>query len=230
MAEYGRKIPDWPVDERPRERLLQQGAEDLSVAELLAILLRTGSGNETALDVARNLLKQFGDLRGLDMQTAAALTEVKGVGSAKACQIKAALELAKRLVQEEWKKSERIHCSDDAFRYVHLRMRDLSREVFRVLFLTNRHDIIADEEIFKGTLAESVASSRDIIKAALRCNAAAVILVHNHPSGEALPSPEDKQITHKIIEACRYVDIKVLDHIIIGRDAFYSFADEGMLN
>ena len=230
MAEHSRKIPAWPAEERPRERLLQQGAEELSVAELLAILLRTGSADHTALDVARTLLNQFGDLRGLDRQTTAALTLITGVGPAKACQIKAALELAKRLVQEEWKKTERIHCSDDAFHYVRLRMRDLSREVFRVLFLTSRHDIIEDQEVFKGSLAESVASSREIILAAVRCSAAAVILVHNHPSGEAQPSAEDKQITHKIIEACRYVDIQVLDHIIIGRDSYYSFADEGVLN
>lgn len=230
MAEQGRKITAWPADERPRERLLQQGAEALSDAELLAILLRTGDTNHTALDLARKLLQDYGSIRGLDRQSAESLKNVKGIGPAKACQIKAALELTKRLVQEKWKKTERIHCSDDAFHYVRLRMRDLSREVFRVLFLTTRHDIIEDQELFTGSLSESVVSSREIILHAVRCSAAAIILVHNHPSGDAGPSPEDKQVTHKIIEACRFVDIQVLDHIVIGRDSYFSFADEGILN
>lgn len=230
MATQGRKIPAWPADQRPRERLLQQGAEALSEAELLAILLRTGNVQDTALDLARKLLRDYGSLRGIDRQTADTLKGIKGIGPAKACQIKAALELSKRLVQEKWKKTERIQCSDDAFHYLRLRMRDLSREVFRVLFLTTRHDIIDDQELFKGSLSESVVSSREIILNAVGCGAAAIILVHNHPSGEPAPSTEDKQITHKIIEACRYVDIQVLDHLIIGHDSYFSFADEGMLN
>jgi DNA repair protein RadC len=230
MAEEGRKIPAWPADERPRERLLLQGSDALSDAELLAILLRTGSATDTALDLARELLSRYGSIRGIDLQPAEVLKTVKGIGPAKACQIKAALELSKRLVQEKWKKNERIQCSDDAFHYLRLRMRDLSSEVFRVLFLTSRHDIIEDQVVFKGSLSESVASSREIILTAVRCSAAAIIMVHNHPSGEPAPSPEDKQITHKIVEACRYVDIKVLDHMIIGRDSYFSFADEGMLS
>jgi len=230
MSELGRKITAWPADERPRERLLQQGAEALSEAELLAILLRSGNAKETALDLARKLLNDYGSLRGIDRQPAEALKSIHGIGAAKACQIKAALELSKRLVQEKWRKKERLQCSDDAYHYLHLRMRDLSREVFRVLFLTTRHDIIEDQELFRGSLSESVVSSRDIILAAVNCGAAAIILVHNHPSGEATPSPEDKQVTHKIIEACRYVDIQVLDHLVIGKDGYYSFADEGVLS
>jgi DNA repair protein RadC len=229
MEEYGRKIPEWPEDERPRERLMRYGADALSDAELLAIILRTGNGRATALDLAREILNTYPGLRRLDSQPIQHLMALKGIGAAKACQIKAALELSKRLVQEKWKKTDRIQCSDDAFHYVHLRMRDLPREVFRVLFLTNRHDIIEDLELFRGSLTESVVSSREIILQAVRTNAAAVILVHNHPSGEASPSPEDRQITSKIVQACRFVDIQVLDHIIVGKDHFFSFADQGLL-
>jgi DNA repair protein RadC len=229
MVEYGRKIPDWPEDERPRERLIRYGADALSDAELLAIILRTGNGRATALDLAREILKTYPGLRHLDSQPIQNLTALKGIGTAKACQIKAALELSKRLVQEKWRTTERIQCSDDAFHYVRLRMRDLPREVFRVLFLTNRHDIIEDLELFRGSLTESVVSSREIILQAVRTNAAAVILVHNHPSGEVSPSPEDRQITSKIVQACRFVDIHVLDHIIVGKDQFFSFADQGLL-
>jgi DNA repair protein RadC len=229
MAEYGRKIPEWPEDERPRERLIRHGADALSDAELLAIILRTGNGRATALDLAREILNTFPGLRNLDSQPIQHLMALKGIGTAKACQIKAALELSKRLVQEKWRKSDRIQCSDDAFHYVRLRMRDLPREVFRVLFLTNRHDIIEDLELFRGSLTESVVSSREIILQAVRSNAAAVILVHNHPSGEASPSPEDRHITSKIVQACRFVDVQVLDHIIVGKDQFFSFADQGLL-
>jgi len=230
MVDYGRKIPEWPEDERPRERLIRYGADALSEAELLAILLRTGSGRATALDLAREILTTCSGLRRLDSEPIQKLMSVKGVGAAKACQIKAAFELAKRLVEEKWKTMERIQCSDDAFHYIRLRLRDLPREVFRVLFLTNRNDIIEDLELFSGGLTESVVSSREIVRHAVRTNAASVILVHNHPSGEASPSPEDRQITGKIVQACRFVDVRVLDHIIVGKDHFFSFADQGLLS
>ncbi len=230
MSDYPNRITDWPEEERPRERLLRCGADALSEAELLAILLRVGAGKTTAVDLARQLISRFNGLRGLDAAPAAALQEVKGMGHAKACQIKAALELAKRFSQQRWNRQEvRIQSSEDVYRYLHLRLRDLSREVFQVLFLTTRHDIIADKILFEGSLTESVVSPREIISTALQHAAAAVILAHNHPSGDPHPSAEDKKVTEKIVLACRPFDLSVLDHLIIGRDAYFSFADEGLI-
>ena len=229
MAEYATKIKDWPETERPRERLVQHGPDVLSDSELLGIILRTGDRKNTAMDLARFLLNKYGGLRGLDQQPAAVLCQEHGIGPAKAAQIKAALELAKRLVQQRWQGREKINTSEDAYNYLRLRMRDLSREIFRVLFLTSGNEIIAEKTLFEGSLAESVVSPREIIVSALQLTAAAVILLHNHPSGSPNPSREDKLVTDKIAKACRYADINVLDHIIVGRDSYFSFADEGIL-
>ncbi|MBN1464635.1 DNA repair protein RadC, partial [candidate division KSB1 bacterium] len=174
-------------------------------------------------------LQKYGGLRGLDTQPASVLCGEYGIGPAKAAQIKAALELAKRLVQQQWSKKERLTTSEDAYHYLRLRMRDLSREEFRALFLTSANEIIAEKTLFEGSLRESVVSPREIILTALQLTAAAVILLHNHPSGDPNPSREDKLVTDKIVKACRYADIQVLDHIVVGRDDYFSFADEGIL-
>ncbi len=229
MGNYRSKIPDWPEDERPRERLMKHGADALSEAELLAIILRTGDGRETAMDLARQLISQFDGLRGLDGQPAEALCQIKGIGMAKAAQVKAALELAKRLAQQKWRVHDRIQCSEDAYKLLHLRMRDLGREEFRVLYLTIRNDLISEKILFQGSLSESVVSPREIILTGIQQSAASIILMHNHPSGDPTPSPEDKNVTEKIVAACRYVDLNVLDHIIIGRDNYFSFSDQGLL-
>lgn len=229
MGQYSSKITDWPADERPRERLLQHGPDVLSEAELLAIILRTGSGDDTSVDLARHLLDHYGGFRGIDSQTVTDLCKIKGIGLAKACQIKAALEIAKRLVQQHWRVQERIQCSEDAYRFIHLRVQDLGREVFRVIFLTNRHTVIGEKTVFEGSLTESVVSPREIILFALQQSAASLILVHNHPSGDPSPSDEDKRVTMKMIQACQYFDLNVLDHIVVGRDSFFSFADQGLL-
>jgi DNA repair protein RadC len=227
--EYSQKIPNWPKEERPREKLLQHGADVLSDAELLAIILRTGSGRSTSVDLARFLISHFGGIRGLDSQPADELCKINGIGSAKAAQIKAALELAKRLVQQKWRIMDRVASAEDVYKLTHLRMRDLGREQFRVLFLTARNDILAEKVLFEGSLNESVVSPREIIIAAVQLSAAAIILLHNHPSGDPTPSDQDKLVTQKIIQACRYVDLSVLDHIIIGKDHYYSFADNGLI-
>ncbi|HNW61127.1 MAG TPA: DNA repair protein RadC [bacterium] len=230
MPDYPNRITDWPEEERPRERLLHYGPDALSEAELLAIILHTGAGKTTVVDLARQLITRFNGLRGLDAAPVASLQEIKGMGDAKACQIKAALELAKRFSQQRWTRQEvRVQSSEDVYQYLHLRLRDLKREVFQVLFLTTRHDIIADRILFEGSLTESVVSPREVIATALQHAAAAVILVHNHPSGDPHPSTEDKRVTDKIILACRPFDLAVLDHLIIGRDTYFSFADQGLI-
>ncbi len=229
MGQYSIKIPEWPADERPRERLLQYGAEHLSDAELLAILLRTGSSQGTSVDLARYLLGEYNGIRGIDQQPAQVLCQVNGIGEAKAAQIKAAFELAKRLVQQKSDVCNQVRCAEDVHRLVYLRMRDLGREEFRVLYLTRKNDVIADKVLFEGSLAESVVSPREIILSAVQLSAASVILLHNHPSGDPGPSQEDKNVTRKIVQACKYIDLAVLDHIIIGKESYFSFADEGLL-
>lgn len=230
MDSYTSRIKDWPETERPRERLMNSGPDALSDAELLGIILRTGNRNSTAMDLARQLLDEFGGIRGLDTQPAVAMCDVNGIGVAKAAQIKAALELAKRLVQQQWISRERISTSEEAYQFVRLRMRDLHREQFRTIFLTTRNEIIAEKTLFEGSLTESVVSAREIILSAVQLAAASVILLHNHPSGTPDPSNEDKNITKKLATACRYADISVLDHIIVGKDSYFSFADEGLLS
>jgi len=223
------RISDWPEDERPRERLLKYGAETLADAELLAILLRTGNRNMTAVDLARQLLHESSGLRGLDSRAAADLAAIKGIGTAKAAQIKAALEIGKRSAQQSWTAHDRIRCSEDAYRYIHLRLRDLQREEFRVLFLNSRNELLGEKTLFSGSLRESVVSPREIIIHSLQQAAASIILFHNHPSGDPSPSQEDRAITRKITIACRYCDISVLDHIIVGKDSYFSFADQGLM-
>jgi DNA repair protein RadC len=229
VISYSAKIPDWPENERPRERLFHHGAQALSDAELLAIILRTGSGRMTSVDLARKLLNDFDGLRGLDSAHINKLCAQKGIGLAKAAQMKAALELARRLAHQQWKQQQQIKCSDDVYQMMRLRMRDLPREEFHTLFLTNRHEIISDKVIFEGSLTESVVSPREIIRCAIEELAACVVLLHNHPSGDPNPSPEDKKVTQRISLACQYAEISVLDHIIIGKDSYFSFADTGLI-
>jgi DNA repair protein RadC len=227
--QYRPRITEWPKDERPRERLIENGPDGLSEAELLAIILRTGQSDFTAVDLARLLLQKYGGLRGLDAQSAASLSQTKGIGLAKAAQIKAALELAKRFAQQKSAMRKKIQCSEDIYRFMYLRMRDLGREEFGVIFLSARNEIITHKILFEGSLTESIVSPREIIHYTLELSAASIIMIHNHPSGDPEPSNEDKTITTKIFQACKYCDITVLDHIIIGKDSYFSFADHNMI-
>lgn len=229
MGRYVAKIPEWPEEERPRERLLAHGPERLADAELLAIILRTGSGQATALDLARHLLQECQGFRGLDGRSAAELCRQDGIGPAKAAQIKAALEIGKRLFREQSRVRERVASSADVYEVVRAHMRDLPREVFKVLLLTSRHKLLAEKTIFEGSLTESVVSPREVVYEALTQQAAAVVFVHNHPSGDPSPSTEDRNITRMLKEACQLVGITVLDHVIVGKDSYFSFADEGLL-
>lgn len=229
MTRYRSKIPEWPEDERPRERLTRFGADKLSDSEILAILLRVGSQETTAIDLARKLIQEFGGFRGLDAKSVSELCKINGIGLAKAAQIKAALELGKRLFIEEVNLKQKIECSDDIYKIVSPHLRSLSREVFKVILLTSRNTLIAEKTIFEGSLTESIVSPREIIKEAINQSAASVVFVHNHPSGNPAPSEEDKRVTNQLKSACQVVGINVLDHIIIGHKGFFSFADSGLL-
>ena len=229
MTKYSLKIKDWPEDERPRERLIKWGADKLTDTELLAILLRVGSMEDTAIDLARLLLQKFGGFRGLDAKSVAELREINGIGPAKAAQIKAALEVGKRFFTASSKEKRKIESSNDVYLLVSPYLRDLPREVFKLLLLTSRNNLISEKTIFEGSLTESLVNSREIIKEALNEAAASIIFIHNHPSGNPQPSKEDKKITSQIINACNLVGINVLDHVIVGKDGYLSFAESGLL-
>ena len=222
-------IKDWPENERPRERLIKHGAEKLQDAELLAILLRTGDRGATAIDLARELMHHFGSFRELDSRSLTEICKINGIGEAKAAQIKAALEIGKRLASEEAKTMPRLMCAEDVFKLVSPYLRDNKREEFKIVLLTSRNNLIIEKTLFEGSLTESLVSVREVVKEALNYSAASVIFVHNHPSGDPTPSSEDKRITKRLVDACKLVDINPFDHIIIGKESFFSFAEHGLM-
>ncbi len=230
-----RPIKEWVKEERPRELLLKEGAEKLPLAKLLAIILRTGSEGMSAEDLARELLNKFKSLRGIDTATISALQEIEGMGIAKSAQIKAALELGKRLFRERAEAKERIRDAAGAIRYVRdyfgPYLRDLLKEYFYIIFLDSRNKVIGTLEVSKGSLDAALVDKAEILKEATLRSASALILVHNHPSGEAEPSRDDLTITREITKACELVGIRVLDHIVIGRneDDYFSFLNKGLL-
>jgi len=221
-------ITDWPQPERPREKLLARGAEALSDAELLAIFLRTGVAGKTAVDLARELLVTFGGLRGLLSADKSAFCAANGLGTAKYAQLQAVLEMGRRHLQESLQRGDSLTSPEVTRRFLVARLRDNPAEVFACLFLDNRHRVIAYEELFRGTIDGASVHPREVVKRALYFNAAAVILAHNHPSGIAEPSQADERITQRLKEALSLVDIRVLDHIVIGDDVV-SFAERGLL-
>jgi DNA repair protein RadC len=227
--EYKLRITDLPKDQRPRERLIEHGPESLSDAELLAIILRTGDGKRSALDLAYLLLDRCGGFRGLDAMSVAELCEIYGIGPAKAAQIKAALAIGRKLAEERQIERKLISTSQDVYDHLHLQLRNHPREVFILLLLTARNRLIKEHKLFEGTLTETMVSAREVLKEAINGKAASVILAHNHPSGEPSPSEEDRRLTKKIRDACKSAGILVLDHVIIGDEKFFSFADEGLL-
>jgi DNA repair protein RadC len=221
-------IKHWPAGERPRERLLALGAERLSDAELLAIFLRTGLPGQSAVDLARELLGRFGGFRGLLAADQSQFVAAKGLGQAKYVQLQAAMELAARHLGETLAVRDALHDPVHAQSYLKSRLRDRPHEVFAVLFLDNQHRVLAFEELAAGTIDATTVYPREVVKAALRHNAAAVILAHNHPSGMSEPSAEDRRLTQRLCHALGLVDIRVLDHIVIGETAV-SFAERGLL-
>lgn len=226
---YRPTMKELPEDNRPRERLLKEGAEALSEIELLAILLRTGSREATALELASLVMSRFRSLRFLVDATVEELGEVKGVGPAKACQVKAALELARRLAQFSEQPRPVIKSPDDAAGLVMEEMRHLDREHFRALLLNTRNQVIGTDRVSVGTLNSSTVHPRELFRNAIKRSAASVILLHNHPSGDPTPSREDLDITARLCEAGKIIGIEVLDHIIIGDNKFTSFKAKGLI-
>lgn len=222
-------LKHWPEKERPRERLLQQGAESLSDAELLAVVLRNGRKGQDVLALSRQMIENFGGLRGLGSGTASDFEKIKGLGPAKISSLLAMGEIARRQLREGIFKRDLIRDPESVLIYLKRVLQDRKVEVFKVLFLNKGNAVISEETISTGTVDEAHVHPREIVRKALEYYATGLILVHNHPSGRTEPSQEDMHITRKIKTACEFVSVKVLDHIIIGGDHYYSFREHGMM-
>ncbi len=226
---YEDSISNWPEDERPRERLLKHGPHTLTNAELLAILLRVGVKGKSAVDLARQIIREAKGLRGLDKLESKELFSIKGLNVAKISQIKASIELGKRILEEPKKLEDVASSSKKVYDMLLPKMRDLKKEVFKVILLNSQNQVIDIVMAHEGTVTMSNVYVREIINLANKFGAAAMIFAHNHPSGEPRPSNEDKEITEELVFAGRIMRIRVLDHIIIGEEKYFSFADEGLI-
>ena len=221
-------ITDWPAGERPREKLIARGAAALTDAELLAIFLRTGFAGSTAVDLARDLLGRFGSLRALLRAGRDEFCTVRGLGEAKYAQLHAGLEIARRHLAEALNGRPALKDPSAVRRLLQARLRDREHETFAALFLDNQHRVIAFDELSQGTIDGASVYPREVIKAALKHGAAAVIFAHNHPSGVAEPSAADRTLTERLKSALAQVDIRVLDHFVVGEQVV-SFAERGWL-
>lgn len=222
-------IRDWPALERPREKLLAQGAAALSDAELLAIFLRTGVSGLSAVDLARKLLKDFGSLRRLLEADLAQFSQHLGLGPAKYTQLQAVLEMSRRHLAESLRKDSALESSGAVRDYLKAQLRHEPHELFACLFLDSKHRVLAFEVLFRGTIDSSTVYPRAIIKQALAHNAAALILAHNHPSGACEPSQADHQLTRELSTALAFIDVRILDHFIVGEDEPLSMREQGYL-
>lgn len=222
-------LRDLPHEERPRERMMQYGAESLSHAELLAILLRTGTRNESAITLAQRILNQVGQLRHLHDMSITELTEIRGIGDAKALQLKAGLELGRRMSRSCLEVALQIRRPQDAADLLMESMRYYDKEHFICLFLNTKNRIIAQETITIGILDASLVHPREVFKAALKCGSASIICAHNHPSGDPTPSPEDVALTRRLVEAGDIVGIELLDHLVIGDNQYVSLKERGLM-
>jgi DNA repair protein RadC len=230
MQEQNYSIKLWAKDDRPREKLLMKGAEALSNSELLAILIINGNKEKSAIDLAKDVLKLGkNNLPELSKLTVKELTKVKGIGEAKAVTIIAALELGRRRQASAPREKQIVSNSNEIAIYLQTLLKDHRREVFAVVFLNRANKINHFEIVSEGGITGTVADPRVILKKALDYDAVSLILCHNHPSGSLKPSRADEELTHKIKEAAKYFDIRVLDHLIVSDDGYYSFADEGIL-
>ncbi|MDO3410183.1 DNA repair protein RadC [Saccharibacillus sp. CPCC 101409] len=222
-------LRDLPQAERPRERMMQYGAEALSQAELLAILLRTGTRRESAIAVAQRIVGQAGGLRRLVDMGVEELIEIKGVGPAKAIQLKAAIELGRRMSASRLGEPIVIRSPQDAAELLSEQLRYLQKEHFVCLFLNTKNHVIAQETLSIGSLNASIVHPREVFRAAIKLSSASIVCAHNHPSGDPAPSPEDIAITKRLVEAGRIVGIDVLDHIVVGDGSFVSLKERGLM-
>lgn len=229
-AFYHSRIKDWPEGERPREKLMQLGPEKLSDSELIAILLRTGRREQTALDLAKTIIRHHGDFRNLSTMNYQELFRIKGIGPVKAVTLSAAFEIARRTASLPLPDKLKISEPDIVFQKYKATLAHLKKEVFMVLLLNSANTLIKDVKISEGILNSSLVHPREVFQSAVLESAASVILLHNHPSGEVTPSQEDKEITYRLIEAGKMMDIPVLDHIIIGQQQYFSFKEEGLIS
>ena len=226
----GQGIAQWPETERPRERLLTQGSQALSNAQLLAILLRVGRHGSSAVQVGMDILDRLGGVAGLAQCGVEELCAVPGVGEAKAAALKAAIELGKRALAGPLTKGVKITSSRDLFTHYHPTLRDLRHEVFKVVLLDAKHAIMRDATVSEGSLTLSIVHPREVFTLAVKESAAAVIFLHNHPSGDPTPSQEDRVLTARLVSAGEVLGIRVLDHLVVGDGRYVSFADQGWLN
>jgi len=222
-------ITDWPANERPREKLIELGASALSDAELLAIFLRVGVKGKSAVDLARDLLTQFGSLNAIFSASEHAMVQLHGMGTSKYVQFQAVFEMSRRALSEEMQTRDNVGSPDKVRAYLSLTLRELEREVFVVLFLDTQNQVITHEVLFEGTLSEASVYPREVVKRALHHNAAAVILAHNHPSGLPKPSQADINITQTLTAALDLVDVRVLDHFIVAGSEMQSFVEAGLI-
>ncbi len=222
-------IKELPEDERPRERLLHKGAESLTDAELLAIIIRDGTRKESALDLARRMLHKFGNLRDLRERSIAELCSIKGIGPARAAQVKAALALASRIGENQLRRGQRFTSSKVVFDCFYPRMRYLKQECFFCVLLDAKNRIMREVEISRGGLSAAMVNPREVLQAAVADSASAMIVLHNHPSGDPEPSADDINLTRRIKEACDLTGIRLLDHIVVGEEGYVSLADKGRI-
>jgi DNA repair protein RadC len=222
-------INDWSEQERPRERLVREGAQALSNSELLALLLRVGVRGKSAVELGRDVLQHFGSLHGLFGATLADFSEVHGLGMAKYAQMQAVMELARRAISEQLQAGDLLSSPEAVKRYLRIRLGGRAYESFMVLFVDVKNRLITDKELFRGTLTHASVHPREVVKEALACNAANVLLAHNHPSGSPDPSEADLRLTRTLSEALGLVDIRVLDHFVVAGPLVHSFAEHGQL-
>jgi DNA repair protein RadC len=227
-AEYRPMIRDLPADERPRERLARAGEGALSTTELLAIILRTGVGGESVLDMARRLISRYDGLPGLARASFAELRAEKGLGEAKTAQLKAALELGRRMLLTSPEDRFVVRSPADVAQLLMAEMSHLEQEHFRVLYLDTRNRLLGAETVYVGSLNASHIRVSEVFRDAVKRNCAAIIVAHNHPSGDPTPSPEDVEVTRQLVSAGNLLDIEVLDHLVIGQQRFVSLRERGL--
>lgn len=220
-------IRDYPKDDRPRERLIKEGPSSLSTQELLAIVLRTGTKNESVLQISNQLLHKFDGLRLLMNASIEEISNINGIGEAKATQLLASFELGKRINRLQYEDRFVVKSPDDCAKFMMDEMRFLEQEHFICLYLNTKNQIIARETIFKGSLNASIVHPREVFKEAFRRSASSIICLHNHPSGDPTPSREDIEVTKRLVECGKIIGIELLDHIIIGEHKYISLKEKG---